>query len=200
MVNTLLSCVFSSLCAGRVNPSSAPGLVHVRGSSVYLSLLARQRRWQRGWFARSGAADPHAVFSSPSPGANFVLLPWQPMGRARTAHPAGAAAAARPAGPVGRSRARLWWRRAAGDAAQPGGPSPACSAFRAGRDWLPWWRWRWPNPSAVYLPGWGAVAGGLRWRPAGDHAAHTAGAPGPARPCPPAAVSGWPSAFSPMRP
>ncbi len=132
------------------------------------------------------AADPAAVSLLPRLGrvcAAALAAPW----RSRTAHPAGAAPAPCPAGPIGWRRARLWRRRIAGDAAQPGGRTRAAWRFKRSRTGCHGGDGggQVPRPLSAWL---GAVAGGLRWRPAGDHAAHSAGSSGASRPCPLAIV------------
>ncbi|CAJ1769090.1 Vitamin B12 import system permease protein BtuC [Aeromonas salmonicida] len=46
---------------------------------MYLSLLARQRRWQRGWLFCLTLLTLLLFFFSLIWG-EFMLLPWQPMG------------------------------------------------------------------------------------------------------------------------
>nr|WP_254803718.1 hypothetical protein [Aeromonas salmonicida] len=47
---------------------------------MYLSLLARQRRWQRGWLFCLTLLTLLLFFFSLIWG-EFMLLPWQPIGR-----------------------------------------------------------------------------------------------------------------------
>ena len=98
---------------------------------MYLSLLARQRRWQRRWLLGLLLLTLALFFCSLAWG-EFVLLPWQPLGISSSASCWSCACRA-PCWPCWRGGARLRWRRAAGDAAQPGGRTrPARRLERGG--------------------------------------------------------------------
>ncbi len=132
------------------------------------------------------AADLAAVSLLPRLGrvcAAALAAPW----RSRTAHPAGVASAPRLAGPLGWRSACLWRCRVAGDAAQPGGRTRAAWCLERSRTGCHGGDGggQVPRPLSARL---GAVAGGLWWRPAGNHAAHSASSPGASRSCSLAAV------------
>ncbi len=157
--------------------------------SLCVSLFARPpAALAAALVARPAAADPGTVPLLPDLG-RIPAVALAPLGRARAAHSAGAAPAARPAGPVGGGCARLRWRRAAGDVAQPSGRTRPARRLERGRTGRHGGDGGGQGPRRLSA-GLGTVAGCL-WRcPAGDHAAHSAGAPGPARPRQAVAVRG----------